>query len=262
MTQTVYADVMFLIDFSIDFLSLYICGCFMSLKMKLMRLSLGAVLGALFSIAVLFASPGGVLKLILSAAACALICLCAFGKRALLYRCLLFCGVNFALAGGITALFSFINSLRREYDVIIYGNSETIFTAVPPPKLLLGAAICGILTLCLGCFVKRNVSKRTVNVYLRFGNKERNFKGLVDSGNFLCEPISGTPCIIAKTESLEGLMPEDLYEYINKNCVGEPPPSAYKLRIIPMSTVGTNGMVYALCPDGIKLDGEQKKAYL
>jgi len=47
-----YADVLFLINFSMDFLSLYAAGAFLSLRRSVGRMSAAAAIGAVYAVAV------------------------------------------------------------------------------------------------------------------------------------------------------------------------------------------------------------------
>ena len=112
MQETVYCDVLFLIDFSIDFLALYICGKISLKRMSSIRLSLASAIGAVFSVLILALSFHRIINLLLGLLICTLMCRIAFGKINVLKNSLLYILINFAISGGITALFSIINSYK------------------------------------------------------------------------------------------------------------------------------------------------------
>ena len=124
------------------------------------------------------------------------------------------------------------------------------------------AVVSGIISMILGLTIKKETSKKAVDIVLDFGNGKGTYKGLVDSGNLLCEPISGTPCIVAKSEKLKGIIPGKLLELFNSDnqidCFRE-----YSgIRMIPMRSVGKSGILYAIRPKILEIDGEAKNAYV
>ena len=70
MTEEIYGDVLFLINFSMDFLSLFITGKIMHLKMNKWRLLASATVGGVYGVASLFFPFDGVL-LVLANVVCA-----------------------------------------------------------------------------------------------------------------------------------------------------------------------------------------------
>ena len=63
MEQVIYADVLFAVNFSMDFLSLYLTGKVFRARMRPVPLTLAAGIGALYGTASLFLGPGGRINL-------------------------------------------------------------------------------------------------------------------------------------------------------------------------------------------------------
>ena len=83
--QTVYIDIFFLINFSMDFLSLFIASRLLSRKVRLWRLALSALLGGAYACASLvfsFSAHLGVFSLAVDALACLLMAFIVIFSRA------------------------------------------------------------------------------------------------------------------------------------------------------------------------------------
>ena len=81
MEETVYADIYFLINFSMDFLCLFLTARLMSEKLRLGRISAASVFGGVYAVAALLILPSGVWAVAFDIFACVVISLIAFLKR-------------------------------------------------------------------------------------------------------------------------------------------------------------------------------------
>ncbi len=262
MTQTIYGDVLFLIDFSMDFLSLYVCGRICACRMRLFRLCAAASTGALFSVAVLFVPISAAPRFLLAALFAVTMCAAAFGKRRVIRNSAVFCFISFAISGSVTALLSLFGKLDPGYDVLIYGNARSLRADVPVILLFVFAAVSAIFALILGSVFRRQSSKRTALIRCGFGDKQIEFEGLVDSGDLLREPMSGSPCLIVKAERLEGVLPEGIFSYIKGGLCGKAPENISGLRAVPVNTAGGSGVLFAVRPDLLDVDGTGRRAYI
>lgn len=98
---TIYADVLFFINFSIDFLCLYITGKTLCIPVKSLKTVAAAGLGGLYScLAVYLSDLMWYVSLPLHAASAVLMCLIAFGKKSIAARTAVFV-VSCGLTGGL-----------------------------------------------------------------------------------------------------------------------------------------------------------------
>ena len=79
--QTIYADVLFLLNFTVDGLLLCITGKFFTEKIKLWRLALAAGIGAAYSLTVFLPETPRAIGVILSLAISGAMVLTAFGIK-------------------------------------------------------------------------------------------------------------------------------------------------------------------------------------
>ena len=117
--MTVYGDLLFLINFSMDFLCFYLSCLLLHRKMKLGRTFIASVLGGIYSVLALFVSTNGTIALLIDILVLVLMCWIAYGVgksgfKALIKAIFLYFFVSALLGGLMTALFSLFNSLKFE----------------------------------------------------------------------------------------------------------------------------------------------------
>lgn len=186
MQMVLYADVLFLIDFSMDFLSLYAAGALLALPRRLGRMLLAAAAGGLYGAAVTavqappwIAAPTAVL---MSAAMTRI----AFGRadslRTFLRSALSVWGCGALIAGFLT-LFSglFGGALPG------FGGTDIVCAAC--------AAVFGFTRL-----LRRHAARGYADVRIPYGENVYEGRALIDSGNLLTDPLSGLPVILMRAE--------------------------------------------------------------
>ena len=123
MTTVLYADVLFLINFSMDFISVYIAAQLLSLRRSALRFSLASLIGALGATAMtalsVAALPQTVLTLVLSVVMTATAYGGARSLGQFLFRTLTLWGGGALLGGCVTAVCS-IGERRRRHRAL-YG---------------------------------------------------------------------------------------------------------------------------------------------
>jgi len=257
MEQTVYVDLLFLINFSMDFLCLFLSARLLHRKTALGRWLIAAVLGGGYAVCALFLPINGLLALAIDLLACILLCAIAFGTkggwRSLPLCTIVYVAVSAALGGFMTALFSLLN--------------RTNFASVQPEEsggeelsiwlFLLLAAISGGLTLWGGRFFHRKSQQQTVQLCITYGGKSLTLCALVDSGNLLQDPISGKACIPVDLPIISPLLPPRIRRAAQTGSAAAlsslPPTLAARMRLIPVHTVSGESVLMALRPDHLTI---------
>ena len=96
--------------------------------------------------------------------------------------------------------------------------------------------------------------------------------GLIDTGNMLKEPISNIPVIVVQKDILNGIIPNEILDNLEKIIGGDMKESLYnqidnnfmsKFRVIPFSSIGKqNGMLLGIKADKVIINfGENEKSY-
>ena len=81
--QTLYADILFLINFSMDFLTLYVTAAILRRKTSVARLSVASAIGGLYGVASVFMQGILILNIFINLAVSYLMCVIVFSKRTL-----------------------------------------------------------------------------------------------------------------------------------------------------------------------------------
>ena len=240
--MTVYADILLLVNLSMDILSLYIVGRVCHKKMSVGRITVASFIGAV-SATVLTLFPvaervmGGVLNIIAGIAVSLIMTRIAFGRPpgvpVLLRDSVILWGGG-ALIGGIM---SFVLSLGEP----VIGETKQSYT----PTF---AVVAAIVLFVVRLFSAR-AHKQSAEVKITVMSDTYSFTALCDSGSFAEEPISGLPVIIVKSYTLPKIA-EELHS----------PECRLKLRMIPVRGIGGGGLMYGFIPDSICIDGREVSA--
>lgn len=255
MEQTVYVDLYFLINFSMDFLGLFLAAKLLSYRVHVLRGVLAAVFGAVYACVALLFIPSGTLGLLLDICACAVMAFIAIGQKRNLRQvgayALVYTAVSILLGGFMTALFSLFNKLGLNK---LSGEGE-VSDGISVWLFVLLAAISGVLSFLGGRVFKRKSSRKYGRVRVCYNKRSVTFRALCDSGNLLREPISAKPCIVADARLMREIFSPNAVELIKGGRIYELDiKDAERIRIIPAATVNGDGLLYALRADSVSID--------
>ena len=255
MEQTVYADLLFLINFSMDFLCFYITSAILHKKLSVLRSLLASIGGGVYSVAILFAYIVPPFGLILDAAACIIMCAAVFIDRKTKFSKIILCtavyiGVSAALGGMMTAIFNMLNTLELPLDMLRVDSE-----GIPVWLFALLAAVSGAATLAGGRFFREKQSQKTARVEITFDNKTVSLYAVCDNGNLIRDPVSGKTVIIGDLASLRRILPDGIIKAVRENnssyVSSLPQKYARRLRLIPASSIAGGSLLYALSADKI-----------
>lgn len=252
MEQTVYADLLFLINFSMDLLCLFLTARLLAAPFSLPRTLTAAALGGFYSVASLLITIR-IPHLPIDLAFCLLMCAVAFfSRRDGVRRLLLFSGVFFlssVLLGGImTAVFNLMNRTAPSADAFVTE------TDVPLWLFALLSLLAWGITWVGGTFLRRRAQIPEARLEITLGKRRTVIRALCDSGNLLTDPLSGKPVIVADLRVASALLPADcppLSPHVSEALSRLPPPIAARIRLLPAASVGQSGLIPALRPDRI-----------
>jgi len=161
--RVVYGDVLMVINFSMDFLALYITGKIMHNRQRPFFLTLSAVIGAVYSLVILSLDSDGIIGGTVSILAAFLLTFVAYGKQkisVLIKNTAVFYIVNFALGGGITALCNLLNMWQNKQNVMINGTFDVVYGDIPLGLLVILGPLCGLFSLVSGKLIKKKTAQR------------------------------------------------------------------------------------------------------
>jgi len=255
MGATVYADVLFLVNFLINLIILKITCLFMKENPLTSRLCLSSSLGALYAIFMFFPKLSFLyiipFKIAFSIIMIKMVCPKA-GFVKLCKYIILFYLVSFTFAGVLLSLI-YLGGLQNETARVF--RSGIFYFDISLSKLLCAWGIC-YAVLALGTAVfKRNKSLGIKQLKICLSGRICEIDALCDTGNLLRDPFSNSPVIIAEKKYLLKLFPDGVPDIDSQDA------SDLKLRLIPYSSIGKkDGMMIGFIPDEITVDGKKTKS--
>lgn len=248
MGESVYVDLFFLINFSMDFLCFFLTAKLLHRPIRMPRLLAASAIGGLYADLALFFVAGRVLSLALDIGTCALMCLVAFGERKKLrqlpFYILIYTAISMALGGIMTALFELLNR-----SSIFDGTAPSEGDGISVWTFLLLAIISAALTLLGGRFFRKRSAQTRTRISVSYRGNTVRLWALTDSGNLLRDPISGTPCIIADVGAMAALLPREVFlaaKHHPTSLEKIAPSDARSLRIIPANTATGRGILLGI----------------
>lgn len=242
----VYIDVLFCVNFVIDFLMLHFVRTVLSLRTRRLRLLGAAALGGIGSFVLLLPPMPFVLSAAVSVVQACVMIGAAFlplSRRMFLKASgLLFC-ISFCFCGAMTAveaLFSPRHTMVRNSAVYI-GISPLLFIALTL-VIYLG------LRLFYRLMNKGAAESCRCEVTIVYRGSTVRARGFVDTGNTLHEPFSGKCVIVGREEVFAKMFPGA------RVLAGTQEREWDKsVRLVPFSSVGGSGLMPAFRPSEITI---------
>ena len=257
MEYEVYGDLLFLVNFSMDFLAFYLCARLLHRPLSPLRATLAAALGALYAVAALFSPLHGAAALGVDLLVCLLLCCLAMRRRAERMRELLRLSAVYllisALLGGVMTLLSNgINRTLTPEAIPRENDGMALFS------LLAFGATAIVLLLCR--VARRARTTRILTLQVTENDDVVTLPALCDSGNLLRDPISARPVIPIDAHGARHIIPQAVLhsaasERLTDAVAALPPELARRVRLIPAkSALGANStLLLAWQPEHLAL---------
>lgn len=267
--MTIYIDVVLIENLLMNYIILFATGVILKIKIKHIRLILASLVGAIYTIIAYISAlriySNIFLKFILSL----IIIYIAFNPKSVkkLFKfTLIFYLTSFVFGGAAFALIYIVKpqEILKNNGLVLNTNSlKTIFIS----------AIIAFAIIIIGFkVVKNKISAKDMycNINIILNQKEIETKAMIDTGNFLKEPITNTPVIVVEHTLLYDCMPKEILNHLETILGGdfsEIPDKVreeyiLRLKVIPFSSLGKqNGMLLGIKADKviIKSDEEEKE---
>jgi stage II sporulation protein GA (sporulation sigma-E factor processing peptidase) len=233
--MTLYADVLFAINFSMDFLSLFICSIILHKKAERKRIIMASLIGALYGVIDVVFSKSQLLSLLFCVLISILMCLISFFEKSIkriLITILVYWGVSASLGGVMSLLYSLLN--RLFYDIIKSYSSVSIYNG---SRFFIIASLTAVVSIIVSRIFTSKKDVKAIEIKIIYENCVYKIQALCDSGNLLVEPISQKPVILVAEKTRMGKVlasKEDKYK-----------------RYIPYKDVGGEGILKGAIPDKV-----------
>lgn len=165
--------------------------------------------------------------------------------------------------GGISY---FVQIFFRPNDLILYNDKGKSVVGIFPIKTVIMGFCLGFIIIYVVAKIfnkKLNIDNLICDIEININTKSVKTKALVDSGNFLKDPITKKDVIIVEEKVLKNIL-ESSYINVLKNVVsgkfiGQIDTDKYKIKIIPFNSLGNpNGILCGINPDYIKVYYEEE----
>ena len=254
-TKTLYIDVYFLINFTVDLLSLYFAVCFSKIPSSTRRLILSALLGALIAVSVVFLPEYTFLKFGVSTLGLLLMGFFATKKVTLRRRIkFIFSFLIFeALVGGAV---SFTWGVLDKYISNIFEsdgggaiNRKMLFLSL---IVLLSIGVFKMLV----SFFSNNESEGSVDVEICFLDKKTIVSAFVDSGNLAVDPMDMSPILLVKKDVAKSILPENIIDLYNIDSLDRKVKK--RIRLVPVSRGGETHVLVGVKADSVRVVGKER----
>lgn len=244
--QTIYVDIYFLINFTVDLLSLHIASCFTKIKVSAFGILVSSIVGGLYAVFLVFLPQKIYINLIGTVLFFSfLLFLCVRGCRFIRK-------VKFIIAFLLTQII-IGGTVYFSYGIIERSLKETDFIEVESSRNLLVLSLVvllsiGVLKILLMLF-KNNFSEKNVKIKMVVFEKEYEIDALVDSGNFAIDPMDNSPIMLVKPSLAEKIFPYGIPDIYEAQAISEK--IRKRVRIIPISTALNSKILLGLRPDSV-----------
>lgn len=234
--QTVYIDVLIFVNLAADFVILYCTKKILHINVKHSRVILGSIVCALLSPVALLYDDGFFLNLLYGILSACLGVFVTFGRCSIenyIKRAVCFFCVNFLFSGIMIGIYL----LFEPKGMVIINN--VVYFQISPVLLIILTFVCYIiLTLFDRLIISRKAGAEICRIKVNLEEHNFEFDGLVDTGCSLAEPFSGSPVIVAE-----------------KNLFNDFVPPCEKLRVIPFSSMGGEGIIKGIKARQVYING-------
>ncbi len=246
MEVKVFVDVLFIINFIIDYVLLQITAFFIKQKPKTLKLLLGAAVGAVFAAAIFFVKLNTFFSFLSVVAVAFLMITISYGvkkSRILLKNTAVFFLVAMAASG---LAFGVVLSGRAKGVAI---NNGAIYADVDAYVLLLVFVVTVLIIHFATGYIRKQKIKSSYLYEIVIEKNGRKVKDVAffDSGNFLKDPITQKGVIVAEWKTISPLFDEEI---VTQAIVNNPKDFFY----IGCRGIDGVGGMYAFSPDSVKSD--------
>ena len=256
--MTIYLDIIFFENLFMNYIILFATETILKSQFKIIRTFLSSLIGSVYAVLTYVTDmeiySSILLKIILSMS----IAFNSKNLKSFFKQLIIFYLTSFTFGGVAFAFVYFVNPQN-----ILFEKGVLITTY--PIKIILVAGIIGFLIITTAFKnIKGKLRKKDMfcNIKIIINSKSVYVKAIIDTGNFLKEPITQTPVVVVQKNVLKGVIPSyileniediingksvNLYEYISK------------IRIIPFTSLGKeNGVLLGIKADKILVEAEDK----
>lgn len=243
--EVIYLDQLFAVNFLVDYCIVLAAARMADVPLRRWRYAAAALAGAVYAALSVLPGLAWLAAAPVKAASGVLIALAAFGGEARFWRCtVLFFGTSALFAGAVLAL-----SMAAGTDA-----PGWVLQRVTARILIPAFAVCYAVVTAVFRRQLRSASRALLDVAVTVGGQTLSLRAMQDSGNALCDPVTGKHAAVAHAQALRPLL-GDLSED-PLTAVAQLRAAAPGARLVPYSAVGvSSGLLPAFSPDTLTVGG-------
>ncbi len=251
-----YVEYIFIENFIIDFILLFITGKLIKRIIIFQRLIAASLIGSLYTVLVLCVGKEFMTYFIVKFSISVLMIMIAFDSKGILTNIrviICFYITSLIMVGIITALYYLTYDKLTVNAIII--------------SLFIGYVALHFFFKEIKDRIAKHNYKRIVNINI--ANKRKEIRGYIDTGNELTDPVTGKPVIVVNIECIKDIIDDNLYNrilgfYNNKsyeNLIKEN--NSINLRIIKYNTISNKGeSMVCIVPDEIEIINNKTNLFI
>lgn len=245
--ETLYVDIYFLINFTVDVLALHFASVFSKISTSVPRLLTAAAIGALYAVFGVLLIEKSELMYIL-AVVFLFIMVIITSKGVGFYRRVKYTAAvvifNVIIGGLVYYGYCLLDNVFTSEDFAdIGGENKNILIL----SLIVLLSI-GVLKLFISIFGNTHYEKK-VELTVVYNGTETKFEAFVDSGNLAVDPFDKTPVMLVNSALSKKIFGIDAITQDSFNNSGYE--LKKRIRIIPVSFGGEKKILYGIKPDNI-----------
>ena len=248
--KTLYIDVYFLINLTVDYISLYFAATLAKVPTSNKRLLLGAILGALVAVAIVFLPEIIILKIAFSVFGLALIAFVSTKRISLRRRAkftLAFVIFESLIGAGVHYVYGLLDTFLYDYLSESAGgayNRRLIFLSL---IILLSIGVFKMLI----SFFSNIESEGSATVEISFLDKTLKTEAFIDSGNLAMDPMDMRPVLFLKRGAAASIFPESVIDLTDPDTLERE--IRKRIRLVPVSRGGTTHVLTGIRADSVKI---------
>ena len=254
--RTLYIDVYFLINFTIDFLALYFSCIFAKVPTTASKLIFSSAFGGLIAAIVVLLPEVFLIKIAVSFLGLPFMVIIATKKVGFKRRCktaFAFLIFGALIGAGVYFLYGLLDKFVYKYINESDGGAEN-------PKLLFFSLIVllliGVFKMLISFFNNIEAEGSRILEITLFDKKIRA-EAFVDSGNLAIDPMDMRPIIFVKADFAGCFLPKSVIELEDPDKIDRE--MRKRIRLIPISTSTGTKVLTGIKPDCVKLINKDGK---
>ena len=228
--QTLYIDVYFMVNFTVDILAIFIALKMVHLGVDIKRLILSALIGAVFAICELFIE-NNILHILLSSAFVLIIsftsCKATSFSRKVKFL-LSFYITAFLISGAVSYMYGLMDRYLKDFIAETNGSANS--------KALVFSAVVLLMIGALRLFVmifSSSLNEKDVQIKIEICKQSITVDAIVDTGNLVKDPMNMNPVIFLKKSYAERIFPQEVIELSHLDALSNE--FRKRIRLIPVT---------------------------